>query len=70
MKERTGSESELVFVPYDRVYGLGIEDTLHREPSIDKIGDAIGWRPQRSLGEILADTIEFARAAPALEPAS
>jgi UDP-glucose 4-epimerase len=70
VKERTGSESELVFVPYDRVYGLGIEDTLHREPSIDKIGDAIGWRPQRSLGEILADTIEFARAAPALEPAS
>jgi nucleoside-diphosphate-sugar epimerase len=60
----TGSGSELVFVPYDEVYGLGIEDTLHREPSIDKIGDAIGWRPQRGLEEILADVVRHARTAP------
>ena len=38
-----------VFVPYDEVYGLGIEDTLHREPAIEKIGAAIGWRPSRTL---------------------
>jgi UDP-glucose 4-epimerase len=60
----TGSGSELVFVPYDEVYGLGIEDTLHREPSIEKIAVAIGWRPQRGLGEILADVVEHARTAP------
>jgi nucleoside-diphosphate-sugar epimerase len=70
VKELTGSASELVFVPYDRVYGLGIEDTLHREPSIDKIAGAIDWQPHRALAEILADTIAYARAAPALEPAS
>jgi UDP-glucose 4-epimerase len=58
----TGSSSELVFVPYDRVYGLGIEDTLHRNPSIDKIREAIGWEPERSLDEILADVIAHARA--------
>jgi UDP-glucose 4-epimerase len=58
----TGSRSELVEIPYEAVYGLGIEDTLHRIPSIEKIGSAIGWSPERSLDEILADVIEFSRA--------
>ena len=57
----TGSDSEIVHIPYDEVYGLGIEDTLHREPSIEKIDAAIGWRPQRLLDEILADVISQAR---------
>jgi UDP-glucose 4-epimerase len=59
--EETGSSSELVEVPYEHVYGLGIEDTLHRIPSIQKITAAIGWKPERSLDEILADVIAFAR---------
>jgi nucleoside-diphosphate-sugar epimerase len=61
IRETTGSDSELVFVPYDQVYGQGIEDTLHREPSISKIRDAIGWAPERDLDTILADVIEHAR---------
>ena len=40
-----GARSEIVFVPYDQVYGQGIEDTLHREPAIGKIREAIGWSP-------------------------
>jgi UDP-glucose 4-epimerase len=64
VRAATGSESGLTFVPYDEVYGQGIEDTLHREPSIDKIGAAIGWRPTRSLEQILEDVIEHARRAP------
>jgi UDP-glucose 4-epimerase len=60
--EETGSSSELVVVPYDQVYGLGIEDTLHRIPSIEKVTGAIGWSPRRSLDEILADVIAFERA--------
>jgi UDP-glucose 4-epimerase len=59
--EETASSSELVGIPYDQVYGLGIEDTLHRVPSIEKIGAAIGWAPERSLDEILADVIAFTR---------
>jgi UDP-glucose 4-epimerase len=66
----TGSASELAFVPYEDVYDLGIEDTLHREPSIEKIGTAIGWRPNHDLDRILADVIEQNRATPtALEVA-
>jgi UDP-glucose 4-epimerase len=59
--ELTGSRSELQFVPHDEVYGLGIEDVLHREPSIEKIGAAIGWQPTRTLDDILGDVIAFER---------
>jgi UDP-glucose 4-epimerase len=62
----TSSGSDVVFVPYDRVYGLGIEDTLHREPAIDKIRDAIGWRPTLDLDRVLADVIEHTRRTPVL----
>ena len=59
--EATGSSSELEFIPYDRVYGQGIEDMFHRIPSIDKVAEAIGWAPERTLAEILADVIAFTR---------
>ena len=62
----TESESDFSFVPYERVYGAGIEDMLHRIPSIDKIKGAIGWEPEFDLQQILADVIRHARtAAPA-----
>jgi UDP-glucose 4-epimerase len=62
--ELTGSSSEIVFIPYDEVYDLGIEDTLHREPAIAKIEKTIGWRPTRELDQILTDVIEHVRASP------
>jgi UDP-glucose 4-epimerase len=64
--ELTGSSSELTFTPFDQAYGGGIEDTLHRVPAIEKVGAAIGWKPTRSLDDILADVIEHVRSAPPL----
>ena len=63
----TGSRSETVHVPYDEVYGQGIDDMLHRQPSIEKVESRIGWGPTRSLDEILADVLDHTRRAPALE---
>ncbi|MGH3134793.1 MAG: NAD-dependent epimerase/dehydratase family protein, partial [Gaiellaceae bacterium] len=57
----TGSKSELEFVPHEEVYDVGIEDVLHREPSIEKIGAAIGWAPTRTLDDILADVVAYER---------
>jgi UDP-glucose 4-epimerase len=70
--ERTASSSEIRYVPYDAVYGQGIEDMLHREPSTAKIAGAIGWQPTRALDDILSDVIGHVRAAPVEEsvPAS
>jgi UDP-glucose 4-epimerase len=64
--ERTGSQSKIVGVPYDEVYGQGIEDMLHRQPSIDKISGAVGWEPTVGLDGILEDVIRHVRAEPVL----
>ncbi len=62
VRELTGTSSELVFVPYEQVYGQGIEDMIHRIPSIEKVRSAIGWKPERSLDDILHDVVEHIRA--------
>ena len=62
VRELTGSDSEIGYIPYDRVYDKGIEDMLHREPSIDKIHDAVGWQPTHDLDAILSDVISERRA--------
>jgi nucleoside-diphosphate-sugar epimerase len=58
----TDSSSELTFVPYEKVYDQGIEDMLHRMPSIAKVNAAIGWQPERDLESILADVVQYYRA--------
>jgi UDP-glucose 4-epimerase len=57
IKQLTLSDSPTTHVPFDEVYGSGIEDMLHRVPAIDKVRETIGWTPQRSLDEILLDVI-------------
>jgi UDP-glucose 4-epimerase len=64
--ERTGSHSRTIGVPYDEVYGQGIEDMLHRQPSIDKVTSAVGWEPTFGLDGILEDVIRHVRAEPVL----
>jgi UDP-glucose 4-epimerase len=61
--EMTRSASELAFVPYDEVYGLGIEDMVHRVPQTDKIRAAIGWQASLDLDVILADVIKHMQTA-------
>jgi len=59
--ELTGSESVVEHVAYEDVYGIGIEDMLHRIPSTAKIDAAVGWRPGRTLDDILSDVLAFER---------
>lgn len=63
VRERTGSESEIVTLPYDQAYEAGFEDMPRRVPSTAKLEGLIGWSPQRSLNEILDDVIEYQRTA-------
>ena len=64
--EQTDSHSKIVGVPYDEVYGQGIEDMLHRQPSIDKVTSAVGWEPTFGLDGILDDVIQYVRSEPVL----
>ena len=61
VKQATGSNSPIEFIPYERVYDQGIEDTLHREPATGKIREAIGWQTTLDLDRIIADVIEHTR---------
>jgi UDP-glucose 4-epimerase len=62
----TGTQADVSYVPYDEVYGQGIEDMLHRQPSIDKVSEAIGWTPARTLDDILRDVVAFTKTSPAI----
>jgi UDP-glucose 4-epimerase len=59
VRSLTGSESELVRVPYSEAYEAGFEDMPRRVPDISKVGESIGFRPTRTLDQILADVIAF-----------
>jgi UDP-glucose 4-epimerase len=56
VKQRAGSASEIVFVPYDQAYEVGFEDMRRRVPDVSKIRAAIGWQPTTSL-EVTVDQI-------------
>jgi UDP-glucose 4-epimerase len=63
VKDLTGSESEIVFVPYEEVYPRGIEEEMfHRAPSTEKIRTATGWAPTFDLDRIIEDVAEYLRA--------
>jgi UDP-glucose 4-epimerase len=59
VKELTGSESEIVFVPYDEAYEEGFEDMPRRVPDISKVNSLVGFRPEMSLDGILQSVINF-----------
>jgi UDP-glucose 4-epimerase len=63
VKEASLSSSSIELIPYERAYELGFEDMFRRVPSIDKIGQAVGWRPALPLAQILEDVTRFERAA-------
>ena len=53
VRSRLHSESEIVHVPYERVYGPGFEDMSRRVPSLVKIERLIGYRPATPLEDIV-----------------
>jgi nucleoside-diphosphate-sugar epimerase len=53
VKERTGSDSPVTFIPYDQAYEPGFEDMPRRVPSLEKLESLTGFRPSTSLVEIV-----------------
>ena len=68
VKVITGSESEIVLVPYEEAYGEGFEDMHRRVPDISKIERTLGWRPTASLDEILRDVVGYEMSLNPLSP--
>jgi UDP-glucose 4-epimerase len=61
VKALTASDAEIVYVPYEQAYGEGFEDMPRRVPDISKAARLIGYRPTRSLDEILTRVVEYFR---------
>jgi UDP-glucose 4-epimerase len=57
VKQITHSDSEIVFVPYDKAYEEGFEDMPRRVPDISKISEFVGFRPEMSLDGILESVV-------------
>jgi UDP-glucose 4-epimerase len=61
VKERTGSDSEIVYIPYDQAYEEGFEDMPRRVPDLSRIRALIGFEPTRTLEQIVDAVIEYLR---------
>ena len=61
IKSLVGSKSEIIYVPYEQVYGKDFEDMMRRVPSSEKLNSLIGFVPQTPLDTILEKTVEYFR---------
>lgn len=59
--QRSGSKSQLSFIPFEEAYDEKFEDMQRRVPSLDKTLKAIGYLPQRDIEQIVDDVIAFER---------
>ncbi|MGQ9848853.1 MAG: GDP-mannose 4,6-dehydratase [Aggregatilineaceae bacterium] len=62
VKARTGSQSEIVLIPYDQAYEVGFEDMRRRVPDISKIKRVIGWEPTTPLDATIDQIVAYFRA--------
>jgi len=61
VKDRTGSDSPITNIPYDRAYEPGFEDMQRRIPSLEKLESLTGFRPATALVEIVDRVIAHCR---------
>jgi UDP-glucose 4-epimerase len=64
VRERTGSDSEIVTIPYDEAYALGFEDMHRRVPDISKLRRVTGFEPMVPIGEIIDRVADHCRKNP------
>ena len=53
IKEQLDSPSPIELISYEEAYEVGFEDMERRRPSIAKVHDAIGWKPELGLDDII-----------------
>jgi UDP-glucose 4-epimerase len=53
VKRVTSSESRIRLIPYHEAYEPGFEDMPRRIPDLSRIGHLIGYRPTKTLDEML-----------------
>ncbi|MCK5131760.1 MAG: NAD-dependent epimerase/dehydratase family protein [Candidatus Sabulitectum sp.] len=59
VREISGSNSEIVLVPYEKAYPPGFEDMQRRVPDISKLIGLIGICPEAAIDTIIRKVIEY-----------
>ena len=59
IRELTGSESGITYIPYEEAYEEGFEDMPRRVPDITRIRELVGFEPQTKLDGILKEVIGY-----------
>lgn len=62
IKAKTDTTSAVQLIPYQEAYPVGFEDMRRRVPDTTKVETLTGWRVQRTLEDILNESIAEARA--------
>jgi|WetSurSiteA1Bulk_404760.scaffolds.fasta_scaffold00322_1 nucleoside-diphosphate-sugar epimerase len=57
----TGSQSQIIYVPYEEAYSPGFEDMRRRVPDLEKVYQLIGYKPTFSLDDTLKRVVDFER---------
>jgi UDP-glucose 4-epimerase len=60
--ERSGSSSNVTFVPYDEAYGDGFEELGRRRPDTAALEALTNWRPTRTVDQAIDDVIAYEQA--------
>lgn len=59
VKQRTNSNSQIDYIPYDQAYEQGFEDMQRRVPSLEKLEQLVSFRPATPLNEIIDRVVAF-----------
>ncbi len=57
----TGSQSKIIYVPYEEAYAPGFEDMRRRVPDLERIHNLIGYEPRYTLDDTLQRVILYER---------
>ena len=63
VKDMSGSQSEIVNIPFENAYRPGFDDMRDRQPDLSRLRELTGLLPSRDLRDIVRDTIAHHREA-------
>jgi UDP-glucose 4-epimerase len=58
VRDLSGSKSPIKLIPYEEAFDAGFEDMPRRVPDLGKVRAMIGYRPSKSLEDILVQVID------------
>jgi UDP-glucose 4-epimerase len=62
VKDFLKSDSPIEMIPYEEAYGVGFEDMSRRVPDLSKLHNLTGYRPTKTIDDIIESVSEYQRA--------